>query len=324
MIKMSQVEKVIRREERFAIFPIVCADHCAYLLKKQFKDVSADGRLLAEVLEYGYNLYRYDMVLVFSDPYVEAEAMGCELEYKPYPRIKYCLRDFQTKDKKWQEIERIGLKSKDRTEEIIKSTLLLKDRVDIPVFVSIKGPFTLACFLYGMEEFLKLLLDDEILAKSMIGMALDFQIEYIKKLTRIPVHIFIGDPMASASVISPVLFERFAFEPLKMLIKKIKESGLIAGVHICGETEPIIESLDGLGADILSIEDVTLKTETLKMGGVSTITLLNGDKIKIENEIESALKEEFLILSTSCDVPADTPIENIKTMMEIARHYGAQ
>ncbi|MEO0123392.1 MAG: uroporphyrinogen decarboxylase family protein [candidate division WOR-3 bacterium] len=313
---MNFIEEVIERKRRFAIFPIVCADHCAHILNKNFKDVATNREVLAEVLKYGYNLYKYDMILIFSDPYVEAEAMGCRLEYSPYPTL---ISNSELIRKNF--IKGLRLKSKDRTDEIIKSAQILKNKVDVPVFVSIKGPFTLACFLYGTEGFLRILLNNETTAKSIIKIALDFQMQYLERLLQIPVHIFIGDPLASSSVISPVLFKKFAYEPLKILIKKIKSEGMIAGIHICGDTKPIISYLDSLKADILSIEDITLKTRTLKMGGISTITLLNGDKNKIKKEIEYALKEDFLILSTSCDVPVNTPTKNIKAMIEIARKY---
>ncbi|MEO0185605.1 MAG: uroporphyrinogen decarboxylase family protein [candidate division WOR-3 bacterium] len=322
---MNIIEEVLKRKRRFAIFPIICADHCAHILHKNFKDVATNGEILAEVLEYGYNLYRYDMTLIFSDPYVEAEAMGCSLEYSPYPKLisnSELIRKKEIKALRLKsEIKGLRLKFKDRTDEIIKSAQILREKVDVPVFVSIKGPFTLACFLYDTEDLLKLLLNNETTARSIIRMALDFQVEYLDRLLKIPVNIFIGDPLASASVISPNLFKKFAYEPLRILINKIKSAGMIAGVHICGDTRPIIEFLDNSGTDILSIEDISHKTKTLKMGGVSTITLLNSDKKKIQKEIELALKQDFLILSTSCDVPVNTPAENIETMLDIARQY---
>ncbi|MGB9720760.1 MAG: uroporphyrinogen decarboxylase family protein [bacterium] len=312
---MNRIEEVIKRKRRYAVFPIVCADHCALILNKNFKEVATNGKILAEALEYGYSLYRYDMVLIFSDPYVEAEAMGCEIEYSPYPKL--CGRGLIRKNF----IKGLWLNSRDRTKEIIRAAKILKKNLDVPVFVSIKGPFTLGCFLYGTEDFLKIILTNETIAQNVIDIATNFQLEYINNLLKIPVNIFIGDPLASASVISPQIFKKFAYQPLRILIKQIKSSGMISGIHICGDTEPVIEFLDNSGADILSIEDITLKTKTLKMGGASTITLLNGDKIKLKKEIESALKEKFLILSTSCDVAVNTPIINIKTMVEISRQY---
>ena len=299
---MNKIGQVINKKRKTAVFPIVCADHCAHQLNMDLAEVVQDGVKLARVLEYGYQLYQYDMVLVFSDPYVEAQALGCPVKLSPSPTL-------------------LGPKSTpvtDRTSEIVMATELLKQRVEVPVFVSIKGPFSLASFLIGIEDFLKALIGAPKKAEAVINQALEFQLSYLERLLKIGANIFIGDPVASSSVISPKLFERFAFKPLQILIKKIKEQELIAGVHVCGATKPIIPMLDELGADILSIEDITPKTRTLKMGGVSTDTILAGDEAKIKSEIKQALKEEYLILATSCDVPIETDSRNIKLMMEIA------
>ncbi len=331
---MNRIEEVLQHRRKFAVFPMVCADHCSNLLHQNFKSVATDGKKLAYVLEYGYNLYQYDGILLFSDPYVEAEAMGLELDYNPYPKIvrfseliredsmELIRKDFirgkeiKALRLKSEEIKGLRLKSSGRVDEIIKAAKLLKKKVDVPIFVSIKGPFTLTSFIVGPENFLKMLLNRKEMAEYYIDVALQFQLSYLKKLLQLGVHIFIGDPMASASVISPALFKKYAYEPLAILIKESKLTGVYVGVHICGDTEPIIDQLDSLGADILSIEDISLKTKTLKMGGVSTLTLLNGTPEEIKKEIKKALKSGRLILSSSCDVPVNTPIENIKLMVD--------
>jgi len=325
---MNWIEEVIQRKRRFAVFPMVCADHCAYLLNINFAKVATSGEKLAEVLEYGYRLYKYDMVLVFSDPYIEAEAMGCKIEFAPYPRLVSCTKDFQSRIRKKSGLETTPAKvlrgsdkrpKHNRIKEILKAVRILKRNIEAPIFVSIKGPFSLACFIGGMERFLKLLLEDNMQAQNVVESALDFQLQYLDMLLDLDVNIMIGDPMVSTSVISPALFKEFAFEPLKVLITKIRKSHLIAGIHICGEVRQIINELDNLHADILSIEDITLKTKTLKMGGVSTNTILNGSVKDIRNEIENTLSQDHLILSTSCDVPVKTPSNNIKRMIKIAR-----
>lgn len=311
----DNIADVIKHKRRFAVFPIVCADHCAYLLKMNFVEVAGDGEKLAQVLEYGYRLYQYDMVLVFCDAYIEAQAMGCPVEFNPYPRLLDSAPPHPSLPLGWGGKKEGGI---DRTGEIIKAARILKDKVDVPVYVSIKGPFTLAAFIYGIEDFLKLVLADEKKAKNVLDQALDFQMGYLKRLLSLEAQVFIGDPLASASVISPVLFEKFACKPLEVLIGEVKRKGLNIGIHICGETKPIMPALDKLGADILSIEDITPKTKTLKMGGVSTTTILNENKDMIGAEVKQALKEEYLILATACDVPIETKPENIKAMLKFS------
>lgn len=247
------------------------------------------------------------MVLVFSDPYVEAQSLGCPVRLEPFP----CL---------------IGPKSDkplDRTGEIIKAVEILKNTLDVPLFVSIKGPFSLASFLFGIGDFLKMLIRNDKAARYTIEQATEFQRTYTERLLSREVNVFIGDPVASTSVISPEMFAEFAYEPLKDLISMVRDKELLSGIHICGETRPILHLLDTLETDILSIEDITPETKTTKMGGVSTGTILYGDKQKIREEVKNALSEPNLILSTSCDVPVDTSPENIKTMIRIARKGGA-
>lgn len=303
---MDKISAVIKHERQSAVFPLVCADHCARLLHYRFSEVATSGQKLAEVLLHGYELYRYDMVLVFSDPYVEAQALGCPVALDPYPTL-------------------LGPKSHDRldrTHVIVEATQILKTKVDVPVFVSIKGPFSLAAFLGGIEYFLKILLKRENEAFDLLQQATRFQHRYLDTLLRLDVNIFIGDPLSSCSVISPAIFSKYALAPIQALMQRIKEHGVLAGIHICGDTKPIIAVLDTMGADILSIEDITAATKTVRMGGVSTQTILNGDAHGISAEVKDAYDNRPLIFSTSCDVPPQTDPDNIRTMMQAVRQYS--
>jgi uroporphyrinogen-III decarboxylase len=118
-------------------------------------------------------------------------------------------------------------------------------------------------------------------------------------------------------VVSPDIFVEYALPPLKTMISRIKAFNGLAALHICGDTHPIIEHMDTSGADLLSIEDISVKTNTIKMGGIATSTVLYGSPMNIETEARTALTNDFLILSTSCDVPIQTPPENIEAMIAI-------
>lgn len=303
---MDKISAVIKHERQSAVFPLVCADHCARLLNYKFSEVATSGQKLADVLLHGYELYRYDMVLVFSDPYVEAQSMGCPIALDPYPTL-------------------LGPKSHDRldrTHVIAEAAEILKNKVEVPVFVSIKGPFSLAAFLGGIEHFLKILLKRENEAFDLLQEAMQFQKLYLHTLLQLGINIFIGDPLSSCSVISPTIFAKYSLEPIKILVQKIREQGVIAGLHICGNTNPIINALDAIGADILSIEDIAVATKTVRMGGVSTQTILNGDAQSINAEVKDAYKEIPLIFSTSCDVPPLTEPDSIGIMLRAVREFS--
>ncbi|OGC43861.1 hypothetical protein A2Y85_06635 [candidate division WOR-3 bacterium RBG_13_43_14] len=300
---MDKVTSVIKKELKYAVFPMVCADHCAWLSDIDFASVATDAQKLAEVTINACQQYNYDAILLFSDAYVEAQAMGCPVRLTPFPIITGPM----------------GAERIDRTQLIIEAAGKIKAKTDIPVFVSIKGPFSLAAFLCGLKEFMISLLKDNVKAEGFISKALEFQMQYLDRLSGLGVNIMIGDPVASASLISPETFRNYALPSLKTMITKIKSFGGLVAIHICGDTHPIVDQLDKIGADLLSIEDISIPTSTIKMGGVSTNTMLYGSLSNINAEIETALANDHLILSTSCDIPIHTPPENIKALISIAR-----
>ncbi|UCG30694.1 MAG: hypothetical protein JSV53_02110 [candidate division WOR-3 bacterium] len=303
---MDKISAVLNQQRSIAVFPMVCADHGAHLLRLEFKEVAQNGKKLARVLQRCYELYGYDMVLVFSDPYVEAQSMGCPVKLNPYPTL----------------LGPASNNSIDRTQEIIRAAEILKDKLDVPIFVSVKGPFTLAAFLGGIERFLKMILKNENEASQLLRDAQQNQLEYLERILSVGVNIMIGDPLASSSVISPAVFAKHALVGIKSIIEKSKAHGVLAGIHICGDVSPILKHLDTSGADILSVENIDVQTDTVRMGGVGTDTILNGDIRRIRSEVENALRQKPIILSTSCDVPAQTNPENIKTMLRIASECG--
>jgi MtaA/CmuA family methyltransferase len=303
---VDRITAVIQHKAKRAVFPLVCTDHCAWLCHTDLEEVLTDAHKLAEVIECAYLNYRYDMVLVFSDAYVEAQALGCPVQLTPFPTL----------------VGPCTTHTIDRTDIVLQAASRLMQQLPVPVFVSIKGVFSLASFLAGIKEFLIMILKYPENAQQYIDRALKFQVSYVDKLLACGAHIFIGDPVASSSVISPEMFVKHAYEPLRMLVARIKEHGALAGIHICGNTKPIINDLDSVSADILSIEDVAVRTKTLKMGSVSTHTIRHGLPSDISREIQATANEPFLIHSTACDVPADTPPENILHMIHHSHDYG--
>ena len=313
---MDRIRAVLSKQDRVAVFPIVGMDHAARLSNLDFAEVAHDGVKIAHCVEHAFKTYQYDMALIFVDAYVEAEAMGCKVGFSPDARLLSPAPAYSGAASKPEDRPTtIG----DRTGEVIKAAAILKAQVDVPVFVSIKGPFTLAAFLTGLDDFLKLLIRDPGRAYEIIDDALGFQLSYLERLLAVGVDIFVGDPVASGSVISPKTFQQLARPVLRTLMERIKGRGQIGGIHICGETRSIADPLDECGADILSVEDITIPTKTLKMGGVSTETVLHRGRAAIEEEVRAAQRQDRLILATSCDVPVETPAANIKAMVEFAR-----
>jgi uroporphyrinogen-III decarboxylase len=60
------------------------------------------------------------------------------------------------------------------------------------------------------------------------------------------------------------------------------------------------------------------------MGGVSTGSIISNDLDRIKQEVNAALNQPRLILSTSCDVPVQTDPNTLQTMISAYREYDTQ
>lgn len=287
----AKIQEILERKRQFAVFPMIGAAHCADMLGLPLEVMCANGEKLANALEYAYDMHGYDMIMISSHPYFEAQALGYEVVFEPEPKLT---------GKKTEPPE-------DGTEVMVEAATYLKKRLKIPLPVSIQSPYALAVQLAGGAK----------KASARLDQALQFQMEYLEKLLKLKMDILITDNQASST--PPDTFTKLALPPLQTIVKRVKETDCLCGIHACGDVKDLVPQLDSLGGDILSIEDITLQTQTLKMGGISPKTLLAGDKKSIEKEIKTALNQDRLILSTHGEVQPNTNPKHLETFMTLAK-----
>lgn len=307
------------------VFPIVVANHAARVAGERLIDALTDSRVLADVLYHSYRLYNYDLIMVFSDVLVEAEAMGCEIEMaddEPPILVRPAGKAAQVAN-----AER-GCRMKvilDATGELVKIA-----GKEVYILTSLKGPFSLASFLAGPEEFLESLISAPERAEWFLQRATENQKNFVRAIVQRGGVPFIGDPMASGSIISPGLFERFALPYLKELVAEIHQLGSWTGLHICGDTTGILRMMRATGAEILSVDEMDISfvrqeigADRVIMGNVSTGLLESGRPEEVQKAARDCLKKGLprMILASTCDVPAGAPMENVQALVSAAQGW---
>jgi len=312
------------RPDRPVVFPMVVANHAARLEGYSISEAVTQPDTLARVLYAAYRFYGYDLVMVFTDTVVEAEAMGAQI------LIPEDDDPFLLEPPRVSKLEPANPAADGRMPVILEATRRLKALLEdeAPVLTSLKGPFSLAAFLRGIDRFLEDLLTDPRRAREFLELATENQIAYAEAIVRAGGIPFIGDPVASGSLISPEMFREFAGPYLAQLIQSIHESGARTGLHICGETKALLADMVATGADILSIDEMDLAParrevgdNAVLMGNVSTRLLLQGKAEQVKAAARECLDRggQRLILSSSCDVPTDAPKENVQALVAAAR-----
>ncbi len=107
-------------------------------------------------------------------------------------------------------------------------------------------------------------------------------------------------------------------------------------LHICNDTTRLLDRMVEIGADILSLDVQVDLAEAKRIvagragisGNVATWNLARLSPQEIYEEscrcIEKAAEGGRYTLGSSCEIPYETPEENIDAMVRAARDYGAR
>jgi uroporphyrinogen decarboxylase len=145
--------------------------------------------------------------------------------------------------------------------------------------------------------------------------------------------LYIGDAAASSSVISPRHFEQFCLPAYRAFCRHFREEDILIYIHVCGNSNPILEMLADTGAHTVepldplggvSVADAKRRIgdRVALMGGVSTLTLAHGTADEVRSEAIRKCREggpHGYVLAAGDMVPPVTPLENLKAMVDVAR-----
>jgi uroporphyrinogen decarboxylase len=210
---------------------------------------------------------------------------------------------------------------------------LKADAKNIPILSYVPSPFTLGSLFLGVNEFMIALMRD---TKKILEPLLQKTYQTTLKVALAKIEagadmITIADPSGSSDMVSPKIFGQHSLPLLKKLVAELKRKGGRVGLHICGQTKPILSKMAETGADYLELDSkVNLKEaqESLQgkiciVGNISTTDLGSRPSQEIKSQADALVKsiQRGFILSSGCEVPYSTPIENIQAMVQAAKEF---
>jgi uroporphyrinogen-III decarboxylase len=217
-----------------------------------------------------------------------------------------------------------------------KMELLRRARNRVPdLFVaSAPGGITMNTYavLRGRRQAMTDLYDRPDFVRAAMDMQAEVMIERAERLIATGIDaLYIGDPAASASLISPKHFERFCLPAYRQFCSAFRNRTLIY-IHICGNSGPILEMMADTGAHVVepldplggvSVADARRRIgeRVALMGGVNTLTLARGTTAEVCAEAKRVCREggpRGYILAAGDMVPPDTSLENLVAMVEVA------
>ncbi|GAW91053.1 MtaA/CmuA family methyltransferase [Calderihabitans maritimus] len=301
-----------------------------------FPELHGDAKKMAQAAATSYQLFGYECAVVPFDLCVEAEALGCVMN--PYADVKQLLYPTIKEKIVHSEEEMTTFPIPDRvTEEgrvpvVAEAIRLLKQDLgkEVAIGTYILGPFTLAGQLMDLNDLFKLCFKKQDLVNQMLERLTDVLIaiaqEYIKAGAD---YICVREMGATTDVLSPRAFKAVIYPHLKKIFDNLSCPHVL---HICGGTNKIMDIMKETGAGALSVEQKNdllasrevIGPETLLFGNIDAYNVLvNGKPEDVEAAVLKSIEGTVDAVWPSCDIWPTAPIENLKTMVETVKKYGA-
>jgi hypothetical protein len=197
------------------------------------------------------------------------------------------------------------------------------------------GAITMGTYtaLRGREQAYMDLVERPDFVSAVLDMQADAIIQRGEKLLTADIDVFyIGDPAASASLISPKHFEKYCVPAYSKFVNHFKSRDVLMYMHICGNSKPILEMMADTGVNVIepldplggvSVADAKQRVghRVALMGGVNTVTLSQGTPDDVRAEAIQKCREGGpygYVLAAGDMVPPDTSLANLQAMVDVA------
>ena len=322
--------------DRLPCVPIV-GNTAARVLGVKVSELRGNGRLLAQAQIAAYRRFGYDNIRVFTDLYVQAEAMGARV-FCPKDETAYLESPAIPDASSLDAIHPVDPGSAGHLPQHLEAMARVLDAVgdEVPVTGAMTGPFTNASFLIGTENLVRLTRKNPEAVHRLCKVSLETSLAYADAMIAIGCTPSLTDPMSSSTVISPALFREFSFPYLQSLVDFIRTRGKAVTLHICGKTHPIWELMADTGAACLSIDNQAslaeakagVGTRVRLMGNVPPAeVMLQGSPDDVRDSVCRCVIEAWdspggYIVASGCSLPTNTPFANIDAMLQAVRVLG--
>lgn len=304
----------------------------ADLIGVSYGQYAKDYKVLAEGQMRTAEKFGFDHVSVISDPAREAADCGATIHYfddQP-PAIDEAAALLTDKS----ELSSLTVPDPHgggRMTDRVNGVALLREKAgsDLAVEGWVEGPCAEAADLRGINTLMMDFFDDEEFVRDLFAFTTDMAIAFAEAQVEAGADLIgIGD--AACSLVGPAVYREFVLAEEKRLVDAVHAMGAKTRLHICGNTSALCESVRELDIgmmDLDSMVDIETARENLGpdiaiLGNIDPVSALRSstpEKIKADLAVCRAAAGERYIVGAGCEIPRDTPHENVRALSEFAR-----
>jgi uroporphyrinogen decarboxylase len=299
----------------------------------------SDPQALARSFVVGVERYGYDGIIVDVDTVTLAGAAGVPIDFpQDEPaRVKGGL--LKSLDEV-RDLHPVDILAYPGVQTWLEGVRLLKRHFGEEIYL--RGncdqcPFTLASLMRGMDQWMIDLLDpdNEELVHALLEFCTGITTQFIRHMAQTGAHMTSnGDSVAGPELVSPSLYRRFALPYERRIVQTSHDLELPYILHICGNTDAILDDMLTSGADGLELDYKTdarmaqrkMSGRTVFVGNIDPSGVLALGSPDLVRERTLDLLTIFsntpgFVLNAGCAIPPTTPPENLRTMIRTAREF---
>jgi uroporphyrinogen decarboxylase len=295
-------------------------------------------KLIAECFIASVEKYQYDGVLIDIDTVTLAGAVGVKVDFPVDDPARSHEGNIINLEDVFN-LKPVNIESYRYVQNCLEAVRILKDYYKDEIFVRgncDQAPFSLASMMRGAQTWmLDLMMGTEEQIEFLLEYCFDAGSQFIRLMTQTGCHMVSnGDSPAGPEMISSDMYVRYALPYEKRLAEIAHKKGVKYALHICGNTDVILDHMLETGADAIDLDYKTdirkiyeafHKTTTL-IGTIdpSGVLALGTPEDVMEKSLELLnlyRDSSRFILNAGCAIPPTTPSVNIRTMIETARSF---
>lgn len=274
-------------------------------------------------------------VTAIMDLTVEAEAFGASVRFSQED-IPAVTGRLLTGPESVRDLVVPGLDS-GRVGEYLKANRLVASRIsDKPVYGGCIGPFSLAARLYDISEFMMALYLDTDTACLLLEKCTEFIIRYVSAMKEAGIDgVIVAEP--AAGLVSNDDCYAYSSVYVRKIVDAVQDSSFKVILHNCGNMGQCTDAMVRSGAAALHFGNRTDMVQALKecppdlevMGNIDPVGIFRQGSPETVREATRTLLEatsEYpnFVLSSGCDIPPHTPMENIAAFYEALEEYNSK
>jgi len=300
----------------------------------RYRDYCTDYQVLVKAQIRTAQAFGFDYVNTMSDPAREAADCGATVQYfDQQPPALVEDEALLAEKAKLATLKIPDSLGGGRMHNGIKAVALLKERVGREKIVEgwVEGPIAEAADLRGINTVMLDFYDDPQFVRDLFAFVVEMELRFAREQIRAGADLIgIGD--AAASLVGPQLYHDFVWPYEKKLVEGIQGLGAKVRLHICGNTRLSLGDMGKLFCEIVDLDSLAPISEARQQMGPQQVLLGNLNPVTV---LRNATPEAVMnattqchqqagprfIVGAGCEVPRDTPIENLQALCDYARSH---